>query len=223
MFQTIYVAFKTFYININLLLNKLCLKVYDFMNYQDVCWFEKFSATLVALLTFFIAFIATMSMKLVVERSRIMEWMSQVHLPSDPRETRSRSWLRVSSVLEPRVVVSPSWSSDIQSKLLQSGSPPFRYSHLDWPSAVLGVVGITNTVPFSLSVQPGSSFCAMVSSMHVSFQQPVPSSAENSGGPESCLAAFCARLWDMVTEIFLWQASNNSILPLTIQYHSRCT
>lgn len=156
--------------------------------------------TFVTLLTFFIVFIATMSMKLVVERSRIMEWMSQVHLPKDPRDTRSRSRLRVSSVLEPRVVVSPSWSSVIQSKLVQSGSPPLRYSHLDWPSGVLGVVGITNTVPFSLSVQPGSSISATASSMHVSFQHPAPSSTNNSGGPESFLAALWARLWNKYGE-----------------------
>lgn len=135
--------------------------------------------------------IATVSMKLAVERSMMMEWMSQVHLPSDPRETRSRSRLSVSSLLEPRVAVSPSCSSDIHPKLVQSGSPPFRYSHLQWPSGVRGVVGMTNTVPFSLSVQPCSSFTVTSPSMYVSPQRPASSSTENTVAPDSGFADLC--------------------------------
>lgn len=131
-------------------------------------------------------------MKFAVERSITMEWMSQVHFPSDPRETRSRSWLSVSSLLEPRVVVSPSCSSDIHPKLVQSWSPPFRYSHLDWPSGVRGVVGMTNTVPFSLSVQPCSSLFTMSLSLHVLSHWPswlASSSTEKIPTPECVFAA----------------------------------
>lgn len=172
------------------------------LNYLKVLWFCSkllkqhkmcgyFTREIIACLslTFFMVLIATVSMKLAVERSRMMEWISQVHLPREPREIRSRSWLKVSSLLEPRVVVSPSCSSDIHPKLVQSGSPPLRYSHL--PSGVRGVVGMTNTVPFSLSVPPCSSPTITVPSMDVSLQQPPSSSTENS---ESCLAALCARL-----------------------------
>lgn len=149
-------------------------------------------------LTFFIVLIATVSMKLAVERSRMMEWMSQVHLPRDPRETCSRSRLSVSSLLEPRVVVSPSCISDIHPKLVQSGTPPFRYSHLQWPPGARGVVGMTNTVPFSLSVQPWSSLSVSFPSMHVSPQL-ASSSTENTGTPDSCLAALCSCLWEVVS------------------------
>lgn len=151
------------------------------------------------LLTFFIVLIATVSMKLAVERSIMMEWISQLHLPSDPRETRSRSWLSVSSLLEPRVVVSPSCSSDIHPKLVQSWSPPFRYSHLEWPSGVRGVVGMTNTVPFSLSVHSCSSSVTSPS-RHVSRQRPASSSTENTGTLDCCLAAFCDRLCREIRE-----------------------
>lgn len=156
------------------------------------------------LLTFFIVLIATVSMKLAVEKSRMMEWMSQVHLPREPRETRSRSRLNVSSLLEPRVVVSPSCSSDIHPKLVQSGSPPFRYSHLQWLSGARGEVGMTNTVPFSRSVQSSSSLPVTFPSIHVSFQP--ASSTENTGVTDSCLAALCARLWGLVRK----QTDNNT-------------
>lgn len=145
-------------------------------------------------LTFFIVLIATVSMKLAVERSRMMEWISQVHLPRDPRDILSRSWLRVSSLLEPRVVVSPSCCSDIHPKLVLSGSPPFRYSHLDCLSEVWGVVGITNTVLFSLSVQICWSLSARFSSMHVSLQCSASSSTENTGTAPSCSATLSALL-----------------------------
>lgn len=143
---------------------------------------------------------ATVSMKLAVEKSRMIEWMSQVHLPRDPREIRSRSWLRVSSLLEPIVMVSPSCGSDIHPKLVQSGSPPFRYSHLQCLSGVWGVVGMTNTVPFSLWVQHWSS-SFVTSSIQVSVQQPASSSTVNLDKPDSCLAALCARLWGVVSKI----------------------
>lgn len=138
-------------------------------------------------------------MKLAVERSIMMEWIFQLHLPSDPRETSSRSWLSVSSLLEPIVVVSPSCSSDIHPKLVQSWSPPFRYSHLEWPSGVRGVVGMTNTVPFSLSVHACSSSVTSPS-RHVSRQRPASSSTENTGTLDCCLAAFCARLCREIRE-----------------------
>ena len=141
-------------------------------------------------------------MKLAVERSMMMEWISQVHFPSDPREIRSRSRLSVSSLLDPRVVVSPSCSSDIHPKLVQSGFPPFRYSHLQGPSDVRGVTGMTNTVPFSLSVQPCSSLSVMSPSMHVSAQWPASSSTESTGAPDCRLAALCACLCSAVRERF---------------------
>lgn len=139
---------------------------------------------------------ATVSVKLAVERSRMMECMSQVHLPKDPRETRSRSRLSVSSLLESIVMVSPSW--DIHPKLVQSGSPPFRYSHLQCPSGVCGVVGITNTVPFSLSVQHWSSLVGSFSSTQVSVQPSASCARGTSGSPDSCLAVLCARLWRVI-------------------------
>lgn len=140
--------------------------------------------------TFFMVLIATVSMKFAVERSMMMEWISQVHLPRDPSDTRSRSRLSVSSLLEPRVVVSPSCTSVIQPKLVQSWSPPFRYSHRERPSAVWGVVGTTNTVPFSLSVHVSSSLSDSVVSPH----RLASSSTENTGMAFCCLSAVCARL-----------------------------
>lgn len=139
-------------------------------------------------------------MKLAVERSMMMEWISQVHLPRDPRETRSRSRLSVSSLLEPRVVVSPSCSSDIQPRLVQSWSPPFRYSQRELPSGVRGVVGITNTVPFSLSVHTWSPLPVSFSSRHVSPHWPASSSTENTGTARCCLSNICAHLCWLDTE-----------------------
>lgn len=139
-------------------------------------------------LTFFIVLIATVSIKLAVDKSRMMEWISQVHLPREPRETLSRSRLSVSSLLEPRVVVSPSCSSETPPMLAQSGPPPFRYSHRQWPSGARGEVGMTNTVPFSRSVQACSSSSVVFPSMHVSFQP--ASCTENTGAADS----LCARL-----------------------------
>ena len=124
-------------------------------------------------------------MKLAVERSRMIEWMSQVHLPREPRDTRSRSRLSVSSLLEPRVVVSPSCSSDIQLKLVLSGFPPFRYSHLLGLSGNRGEAGTTNTVPFSFFVQLSSLSPVSIHS----------SSTENTSIAGTCLSSFCARLW----------------------------
>ncbi len=116
---------------------------------------------------------ATVSVKLAVEKSKMMEWMSQVHFPRDPRETLSRSRLKVSSLLESRVVVSPSCRSDTDPRVAVSGSAPLRYIQVWWPSDVLAVSGITNTVLFSRSL----SLCM---SPFVSFNWPTSSSTENT-------------------------------------------
>lgn len=103
-------------------------------------------------LTFLNVLMATVSVKLAVEKSNMMEWMSQVHFPRDPRETLSRSLLKVSSLLESSVVVSPSCRSDTDPRVAVSGSVPLRYTQVCWPSDVRAVSGMTNTVLFSRSL-----------------------------------------------------------------------
>lgn len=112
-------------------------------------------------LTFLNVLMATVSIKLAVEKSNMMEWMSQVHFPRDPKETLSRSLLKVSSLLESSVVVSPSCRSDTDPRVAVSGSVPFRYIQVWQPSDVRAVSGITNTVLFSLSLKPSSTSLCM--------------------------------------------------------------
>lgn len=114
--------------------------------------------TLFLTLTFLRVLMATVSMKLAGERSRMMEWISQVHFPSEPRETLSRSLLSVSSLLDSSVVMSPSCRSDMDPSVVVSGSVPFRYTQL-----LCGVSGMTNTVPFSRSLHSSSGISPHIS------------------------------------------------------------
>lgn len=139
---------------------------------------------------------ATVSVKLAVEKSNMMEWISQVHFPRDPREILSRSLLKVSSLLESSVVMSPSCRSDTDPRVAVSGSVPLRYTQVWWPSDVRAVSGITNTVLFSRSLQL-SSLC--MSPFIPSFNCPVSSSTVNTAFLDrweaSLKAFFCKGEW----------------------------